>query len=859
MKAYKFCGLLLGATVVLTPSCSQQEETPVLGAEQTVTFTAQLPGRFTRSAGDGTKANNLKCFVYDSNGVFIESHVGNMSNAQGAVSMRLASGMDYKLVFWADTKLTDSPYSITDAGILTVDYTKMTSNDDAMDAFYLSTTYHAGNSTSESVILKRPFAQVNFGTDDLNLDVVKKGYGNNVRTTVALEAYTEMDLVSGKASKPISLTTNVGSHRDLTSERFPAGQGATAADDQYSYLNMGYVLVPTAGTTGTITLNSYNVDPQTGADPLWTIKVPNAPLRPNYRTNIFGSLLTTSTNFQVTITPTFDGSSVATVAELKKAAQNGGAIIVSKPIDMKGETIVVENGKTLDVNLNGNKISNTAIIVNGSLNIDGDGEISAPTNAVDEPIIKVVEGGNLTLTDGTFEKGVTRSTRSEVKPCVEVLGGTATISGGVYRNEANGVAYTPVKAAGGKLIINGGRFYKADPRNFAEFGASASVLPATAEVYTKDNYYCVLDITKVSTAEELIAAEAIVKEGKFEITVTKDITIRDGASQSGEYTAGLIFNSPNTILNINPGVTLTLGADANGSIANMNSYYGILSPAGKNLTINNNGLIHSNTRGVRAYGNVTINGGNFKAYHPTKAPILWVEEDASAVLNNVRFVANCYCIGSCGNVTINGGYFEGHATNKRGPYSYAIYNDWITAKLVINNAEVVGVQGAVGASKGSTEINGGYYHTHPSAPGDNDNFYALSMVGAFQAKVVINGGNFYSEPNAANHGACINWQPYEEVDPEYFVDTKSTLEIKGGKFSSKGFYGLNSAWEAKPFVDNYLTPAAGYKWESINEELYKWQVVKDDSAPATASAPKKAKTRAAAPKLYRRLNTGGSR
>lgn len=857
MNAYRFSGLLLGATAVLATGCSQQEDSPRFGEEQTVTFRTHLPGGMTRSAGDGTKANTLKCFIYNSAGEFVDSQEGSMANASGEVTMRLASGEDYTLVFWSDTKLADSPYSITDEGMLTVDYSKMSANDDSTDAFYLSTTYHAGDSNNESVVLKRPFAQVNFGTDDLNLEVVKKGYKDNVVTTVTMEAYTQMDLRDGTASNPIELTTNAARAKDLSGERFPTGQGETADKDQYGYLNMGYVLVPTEGTTSNLTLKSYNTDPM-AADPIWTLNVPNAPLKQNYRTNVFGALLTTQTDFEVTIDPIFDGYAVASVAEFKKAAEKGGTIILGKALDMEGETIVVEAGKSLDVDLNGNSIKNTAFIVNGTLNVSGTGAISAPTTAIDEPIIKVVEGGNLTLTDGTFEKGVTRSTRSEVKPCVEVTGGTATISGGVYRNEANGVAYAPVKANGGKLVINGGSFYKADPHNFTEFGASESVLTSTAEVYTKGDYFNVLDITRVSTAEELLAAASLVKENNFEITVTKDIVIRDGVSTSGSYKGGLIFNSPNTVLNINPGVTLTLGADAKGTTASESINYGIICPAGKNLTINNQGLIRGNTRLMKPFGNITLNGGKFEAYNLTKGSMLFVEDGGSAVLNNVHFVAEYCCVSNRGETTINGGYFEGRSTNRRKVWIYAVKNDMdaYDARMIINNAEVVGVQGCVGAADGYTEINGGYYHTHRSQPGALDNFYAVSMVESYASTVVINGGLFSSESHEANHGACINWIPWSYPG---FVDPWSTLEIKGGKFSSKGFYGYMSEWEAKPFVDNYLTPAAGYKWKAINEDPYNWQVVKDSSAPAQTPKKKVAKPSKLQAMKYRRLNSGSAR
>ena len=800
-----------------------------LNGDGTVTFSVKAPVVGTRAVGDGNTANTLTCYAYDASGNYVDTFTGSMSGGKGSVTARLASGVSYKLVFWSGA--ADSPYTVdAEKGTMTVNYSGMAANSDANDAFYSTLEFKGGEAAQKDITLTRPLAQINFGSDDTTLPAVTKAYTSGVYTTVTTQAFTTLNLVDGTVSGETSFTAPVAAISTLERESFPVthAESTPEAPKSYAYTNMLYALVPAAGATSDLTFKSYTSTDT--SSPVWTLAVPAAPLKQNFRTNVFGSLLTTQTDFQVTVNPIFAGSTVTSVDEFKKAVEKGGSVILAEPLDMKGETIVVDPGKSLDVDLNGNNISNTAFIVNGTLNVAGNGSISAPSTAVDVPIIKVVEGGNLTLTDGTFEKGVTRSTRSEVKPCVEVTGGTATISGGVYRNEANGVAYAPVKTTGGKLIINGGSFYQADPRNYAEFGATESVLPPTAEVYTKNGYFNVLDITKVSTADELIAASAIVKEGKMEITVIKDIVIKNGASVTG----GLVFNSANTILNINPGVTLTLGADANGTTATENNLYGIISPEGKNLTINNKGLICGNTRLLRAYGNITINGGNFEAYNPTKAPILWVEDGASAVINNSRFVANFYCIGSRGNVTLNGGYFEGKATNRRGAWAYAVKNDLDAseARLIVNDAEIVGVQGAIGAADGYCEINGGYFHTHRSAPGFMDNFYAVSMVDSYGAHVVINGGKFYSEAHDANHGACINWL-------SEFYDPGSTLEIKGGEFSSKGYFGNNTSWGAKPFVDNYLTPAEGYEWQATGNSEFPWTVVKSAAQAGRKNSNKK--------------------
>lgn len=291
-----FCGV---AAMMSLAACSSEENAPEMESEL-VTFTAQLPGKFTRAIVDGSKANTLMCYVYDEDGVYVTKHSGSMSKNEGSVTMRLASGVNYKLVFWSQVASENSPYSVSDAGVLTVDYTKMVGNDDNNDAFYYTTTFRGGDEPTK-ITLKRPFAQINFGTNDMDLDVVKKAYGNNVRTTVTVDTYNTMDLVNGTVSGEVNqLVTNRASANLISSETFPT--------EGHKYVNMAYVLVPKGGSTSSLlTLKAYNSD-AADAKPVWSVVVPNAPLKPNFRTNVYGALLTTQTGFSVTIDGKFDGA-----------------------------------------------------------------------------------------------------------------------------------------------------------------------------------------------------------------------------------------------------------------------------------------------------------------------------------------------------------------------------------------------------------------------------------------------------------------------------------------------------------------------------------------------------------------------
>lgn len=71
--------------------------------------------------------------------------------------------------------------------------------------------------------------------------------------------------------------------------------------DGYRYLSMNYILAPQNEND----VNNLTFNVLRGETVMNTVKVPNVPMRANYQTNIYGALLTSATNFTVTIKPAF--------------------------------------------------------------------------------------------------------------------------------------------------------------------------------------------------------------------------------------------------------------------------------------------------------------------------------------------------------------------------------------------------------------------------------------------------------------------------------------------------------------------------------------------------------------------------
>ena len=176
--------IALMAVCLLIGSCSKGESSQALPAEtQTVTFEAVLPdGVMSRAYGDGLTATCLTYAVYEAGkqSPLMTSRMPGAAevtfdNRTATLSLRLATGREYDLLFWADAYGDDesSPYDIDfETQTLTVDYSGAMSNDERRDGFYAvvrDLAVEADRPVSRSVMLTRPFAQLNVGTGESDM------------------------------------------------------------------------------------------------------------------------------------------------------------------------------------------------------------------------------------------------------------------------------------------------------------------------------------------------------------------------------------------------------------------------------------------------------------------------------------------------------------------------------------------------------------------------------------------------------------------------------------------------------------------------------------------------------------------
>lgn len=492
MKRYLLSTFTIAAAALLVTSCNDEMDNGLkTGDEGTVTFTAQLPSEMgTRAFADGLTAKHLQYAVYEAGQstplpVFGDETTvvgeAEMNNLKQTVSLKLTTGKTYDVIFWADAT-TDSPYTFNPASQeVSVDYSKVNNNSDNCDAFFKKETITVSGNQSVDVKLTRPFAQVNIGTDDF--DAAKASGMEVTQTEVVAKAFATLNLATGEVADEADRTFTMKAIPTASDGEFPVAGG-------YKYLSMDYLLVGADKATVDVAFNYGGPQSRTFT---------NVPVQRNYRTNIYGSLLTNTTDFNVVIEPAFATTNY-NLGALYTASQIGGAVTLSDNVDFD-RTIAVQPGKTMSVNLNGKTVKNTTDLwenpsvpnswslfsvrgTDSKLTLSGDGDVIAKAN--DCYAIDVQGGGHLVIEGGHYNGNI---------HAVYVTEGVAEIKGGTFEvqqkypdaekadefvlncldeNYKNGTA---------KIIVTGGTFIGFNPGDCkAEGNGTNFVAPGYASI-----------------------------------------------------------------------------------------------------------------------------------------------------------------------------------------------------------------------------------------------------------------------------------------------------------------------------------------------------------------------------------------
>ena len=464
MKKY-FLSIVALAAMLLATSCQESLVEPQM--EGPTTFTVQVPDAMgTKAIGEASSVNKLFVEVY-SNGTSIFKKTQDI-NGSTTVSLDLIKGQTYQIVFWAQKG--DSYVKEGDA-LAEISIPTDFHNNESGAAFYAYETFEI-DGKAKSVTLRRPFAQLNLGTTEASLTTNAGGVELQAsKVTFVTETATKFNTLLGKGTDP--------SQREYSANisLFEGEKLTLANGDEYVYVSMDYL--PVVDNKAVVELG---VEIKTNLGTI-THNFTNVPIQKNYRTNIVGNLISSSTDFNVVVDNKFNGELPQTAEDkLRMAAQVGGEftltenITLTQPLEVKANMILDLNDKTIDVEYEeGSQTKHIYAFENyANLTIKGNGIINArgifnygvltlengTINAIDGNggyAVRNYEGSEFIMNGGTvaatYEDGDAPTQGYDATPIRVDAGAEAVINAGIVTNSNN---YTFAIDNAGTTTINGG-------------------------------------------------------------------------------------------------------------------------------------------------------------------------------------------------------------------------------------------------------------------------------------------------------------------------------------------------------------------------------------------------------------------
>lgn len=416
-----------------------------------------------------------------------------VNNYTTEVNIRLVKNKPYRIVFWAENKENSMCEIDWDTHSLITKPT-LNANQEAYDAFWGKVDVEITGTHSEAVTLVRPFAQLNIGTNDLT---------NAVNAGLGLSASTSAIIVEGVPTTMNIIDGNVGEYTMDTSVSYISAEIPSANDwafpiKGYEYLGLNYILSGSEQTLIDIEFSYTDEDNHN-----YSYEFTSVPVKRNYRTNIYGELLTGDTGYDVEVNPGFGGNTqtaeVLSIEEFKAAASdvNISSIDIKADLDFGTSSVSITTDKI--INGNGYKL-----IAGGASSSNYGLQIVSPISVTINDLVMnggggigVANGANVVINNVTLKTNYSKSGRhlfyvDNAKLTVnsgefEVLrtgcsyfsminSAKAYIKGGTWEDMMqNGDA--PVSAnSGSTLEITGGKFqvkynnYKFDPSAYVPSG-----------------------------------------------------------------------------------------------------------------------------------------------------------------------------------------------------------------------------------------------------------------------------------------------------------------------------------------------------------------------------------------------------
>ena len=306
------------ALAFFVASCQQENLEPVSG-NNTVTYTIQVPGATaTKAIGEDVAAVTELFYEvylteataedqYDAKETWLYDGQATISNGTATINLELVNNQNFRVLFWAQ---------VSGTGIYDTENLKAVKMSTALDANQESYAAFSGsdyikygdNLLGRTVTLYRPVSQINIATTAESLTLGEDENGANAQTTISFKE-------TGVTVTGLSTTYNIATGAPATdnTEFTYAAKPVSLSEStikvnnvDYTYVGMNYVgFAPVTGdnveVSYTITTNEVGVITNT---------IDNVPVKPNYRTNIIGNLITSTSDYTITLSNEWGGDEI---------------------------------------------------------------------------------------------------------------------------------------------------------------------------------------------------------------------------------------------------------------------------------------------------------------------------------------------------------------------------------------------------------------------------------------------------------------------------------------------------------------------------------------------------------------------
>lgn len=457
----KFIFGIMGVVAMLATSCEKSYDGDAAATDGTakVSVNLEFPQMFTRAYSDGTTATRLQYAVFENNnGTLSRIEMYTETNDEIKISkqldFQLVTNHTYTFVFWAAAE--EAPYEVAFGdNTATMAYKNETlyANDEKLDAFFANVEKKITGDVEMSVILTRPFAQINVGTSDFEIAETLGAAPDQSAMTVQ-SAYKGLNLLNGEVT---------GDAAPVVFEFAPIpGTGSVEKEDfpvpGYDYLAMAYVLQKTESEVTDVKFSYKNSE--TGS--ATTRTVGSVPVQRNFRTNMFGQVLTSNASLNIIIVPEYEEPD-HNYSQLLFAAAVGGTAVLDDDVEIQGELTftkdaIIDLGGH-EVNATGGNYGDALVFGNGANVVIRNGTLNPSATASEAKSSATVLVKSSAETHLTLENVTVKGKPYAVYFNNSNEASTITIKSGTFSTESttdNGPAVYVQK--GGKVLIEGGTF-----------------------------------------------------------------------------------------------------------------------------------------------------------------------------------------------------------------------------------------------------------------------------------------------------------------------------------------------------------------------------------------------------------------